>query len=99
MRALRPRSPRQTTAALIQEGRGGANILPALGVGPKPCEQVGRDTPTVLGRGADVVDWGDLIDENPPGVSERRAALQRLFRSNGTHHRRSDAAKRNPHRA
>ena len=72
------------------------NILPALGVGPKPREEVGRDAPAVLGRGANVVDRRDLLDENTLRVDEGDAARQRLFGSHRSHHGRAYAAQRDP---
>src|SRR6266851_894500 len=75
MRALRPRSPSATTAVLIQEWvvRGCQNILPAMAIVPKAGEQIRRDAPPVLSRGAEVVDRGNLAQQRPLGLGDRCA--------------------------
>src|SRR4249920_1293669 len=94
MRALRPRSPRQTTAALIP-----GKILPATAVGPKPRQQVRRDATAMLRGRSDVVDRRDLLLQQALRVRERRAAGERLLGSGGTDDRRRDAAQRDLHGA
>src|SRR2546421_3545291 len=96
MRAVRPRSPSETTTALMWEGRRGSTetILRAV---EKAREQVRRDAAAILGRGADIVDWRDLVHERALRLHYRRAASERRFGAPRAHHRRRDAAERNPH--
>ena len=96
MRALRPRSPSATTAALMRE-RGGfcctevereAALLRSTSTSRStsdsrtcPPEQVGRDTAPIHGRGADVVDGRDLLGQDAECDVERAGRRQAPPRS------------------
>src|SRR5207253_4644094 len=94
MRALRPRSPSATTAALIQEcvARGCPTILPAMGVVPKAREQIRRDALAILGRRTRVVDRRNLVHQHLLSLGDRRAAAECGLGLRKTHDGRGDAA-------
>src|SRR6185436_1286804 len=94
MRALRPRSPSATTTALIEEGSvtGRSSFYPRRGAAPKQRQQIGRDAPAILGRGADVVDRRNLGEERPLRVLDRRARGERRLGPGRPDHGRRNAA-------
>src|ERR1051326_5595019 len=91
MRALRPRSPSATTAALIEgnvEGEAKRLLFyPAGRLGHEPVEQIFRDAMTIGGRRADVVDRRDLVGERTVRLGLRTAGGQHGFRARQTENR------------
>src|SRR5579864_3264534 len=96
MRALRPRSPKATTAARIQgtvEREKTPAILPARRLGDETIDQIFGHAPAIDGGRSDVVDRRDLGREREPdGLAPAGGLRQRGFGTREPDDGRGDAA-------